>query len=50
VLLIIPPIIGVITYVTIRYIWERDENAGNETVMRRDPSAATSAEGTSADA
>ena len=26
VMLIVPPIVGVITYIVIRRIWERDEN------------------------
>jgi len=49
VMLIVPPIVGVVTYVVIRLIWERDENGASEAVRRRDPSAATPAEGTSTD-
>lgn len=48
VMLTVPPIVGVVTYVIIRRLWERDENAG-EAVGRRDPSPATPAEGTSPD-
>lgn len=47
VMLIVPPIVGVVTYIVIRHIWERDENG--EAVRRRDPSAAT-ADRTSTDA
>jgi hypothetical protein len=50
VMLIVPPAVGVVTYVIIRRLWEGDENYANETVGRRDPSAATPAEGTSTDA
>jgi hypothetical protein len=39
-MLIIPPIVGVITYIVIRRVWERDENGSVEVVGRRDPSAA----------
>jgi hypothetical protein len=49
VMLIIPPIVGVVTYIIIRRIWDRDENGASDTVRRRDPSAATPAEGTSTD-
>jgi hypothetical protein len=48
VMLIVPPIVGVVTYIVVQRIWERDENSAN-VVVRRDPSAATPAEGTSTD-
>ena len=41
--LIVPPIVGLITYVIVRRVWERDEN-GAEAVSRREPSAVTQAE------
>ena len=41
--LIVPPIVGVVTYFIVRRIWERDEN-GAEAVSRREPSAVTQAE------
>jgi len=47
VMLIVPPAVGVVTYVIIRRLWERDEIGASEEVARRDPSAATPAEGTS---
>jgi hypothetical protein len=50
VMLIVPPIVGVVAYIVVRLIWERDENGGSEIVRRRDPSAAAPAEGTSTDA
>lgn len=50
VMLIIPPAVGVVTYIIIRRLWERDEIGAGEAVMRRDPSAATPAEGMSTDA
>jgi hypothetical protein len=50
VMLIVPPIVGVVTYIVVRLIWERDENGGSEIVRRRDPSAAAPAEGTSTEA
>jgi len=49
VMLIVPPAVGVVTYVIIRRLWERDEIGASEEVTRRDPSAATPAEGTSTD-
>jgi hypothetical protein len=49
VMLIVPPVVGVVTYIIIRRPWERDENGAREAVARRDPSAATPAEGTSTD-
>ena len=42
--LIVPPIVGVVTYIVIRRIWDRDENGAGETVGRREPSAVTEAE------
>jgi hypothetical protein len=50
VMMIVPPIVGVVTYIVFRFIWDRDENGASETVRRHDPSAATHAEGTSTDA
>ena len=41
--LIVPPIVGVVAYIIVRRIWERDEN-GAEAVCRREPSAVTQAE------
>lgn len=49
VMLIVPPVVGVVTYIVVERIWDRDENSAS-VVVRRDPSAATPAEGTSADA
>jgi hypothetical protein len=49
VMLIVPPSVGVVIYIIIRRLWERDENGASEAVARRDPSAATPAEGTSTD-
>jgi hypothetical protein len=49
VMLIVPPIVGVVTYIVIRRLWERDENWASEAVAQRDPSAATPAEGTTID-
>ncbi len=49
VMLIVPPSVGVVIYIIIRRLWERDENGADEAVARRDPSAATPAEGTSTD-
>jgi hypothetical protein len=49
VMLIVPPIVGVVTYIIFRRLWERDEIGASEAVARRDPSAATPAEGTSTD-
>jgi len=44
-MLIVPPIVGVATYVVVRRIWEREENGSGEVARRRDPSAVTPAEG-----
>jgi len=41
--LIVPPIVGLVAYIIVRRIWERDEN-GAEAVSRREPSAVTQAE------
>ena len=49
-MLIVPPVVGVVTYIIIRRLWEGDENEASQKVTRHDPSAATPAEGTSADA
>ena len=40
--LIVPPIVGLVTYIVIRRIWERENGA--EAVSRREPSAVTHAE------
>jgi len=48
--LIVPPVVGVVAYIVIRRLWERDENDTGEAVKRRDPSAATPAEGMRTDA
>jgi hypothetical protein len=50
VMLIVPPIVGLVTYFVVRLVWKRDENGVSEAVRRRDHSAATPAEGTSTDA
>ena len=42
--LIVPPIVGVVTYIVVRHIWDRDENSGAGAVGRREPSAVTQAE------
>ena len=49
VMLIVPPSVGVATYIIIRRLWERDEKGADEAVARRAPSAATPAEGTNTD-
>ena len=36
--LIVPPVVGLITYVVVRRIWEIDENAPSEAGRRREPS------------
>ena len=38
VMLIVPPVVGVVTYIVFRLIWEKDEDA-SEAISRRDPSA-----------
>ena len=48
--LIVPPIIGVVTYLIVQLIWERDENGTGKADKRRDPSVVTPAEGTTTDA
>lgn len=35
--LIVPPIVGLLTYIIIRRMWERDENAPSEAGRPRDP-------------
>jgi hypothetical protein len=35
--LIVPPIVGLITYIVVRRIWMRDEDAGGEAADRREP-------------
>ena len=50
VMLIVPPVVGVVTYIIVRRIWLRDENGTGETVIRRTPSAATPKNGTRTDA
>jgi hypothetical protein len=49
-MLIVPPIVGVVTYIVVRRVWERDENGAGEVARRRNPSAVTPAEGTTTDA
>jgi len=49
VMLIVPPVVGVVTYIAIRRLWERDEFRASEAV-RHDPSAATPAQKTRTDA
>jgi hypothetical protein len=39
VMLIVPPIVGLVTYIVVRLIWERDENGAREAIRRRNPSA-----------
>ena len=41
--LIVPPIVGVVTYIVVRRIWDRENGAG-EGVGRREPTAVTQAE------
>jgi hypothetical protein len=49
-MLIVPPIVGVVIYIVVRRIWEREENSAGEAVGRRDPSTVTRAERTTTDA
>ena len=42
--LIVPPIVGVVTYIVVRRIWDRDENGAGDAVGRREPSAVTPVE------
>jgi hypothetical protein len=42
--LIVPPIVGVVTYIVVRRIWDRDETGAGEAVSRREPSAVTPVE------
>ena len=46
VMLIVPPAVGVVTYIIIRRLWEGDENDASQKVTQHDPSAATPAERT----
>ena len=46
--LIVPPLVGLITYIVIRRIWERDENGPGEAVSRREPSVMDNREETPA--
>jgi hypothetical protein len=39
--LIVPPIVGVVTYIVVRRIWDRDENGAGEAVSPREHSAVT---------
>ena len=48
--LIVPPIVGVVAYIVVRRIWERDENSGGEATTRREPAAVTQPEGKTTDA
>ncbi|MGB8618938.1 MAG: hypothetical protein WCD65_15635 [Pseudolabrys sp.] len=41
--LIVPPIVGLVTYIIVRRIWERDANSA-EAVSRCEPSAVTQTE------
>jgi len=43
VMLIVPPVVGVATYIIIRRLWDRDEIRASEAV-RNDPSTATPAQ------
>jgi hypothetical protein len=36
--LIVPPVVGLVTYIVVRRIWERDENVPSEAANRREPS------------
>jgi hypothetical protein len=45
--LIVPPIVGLVTYIVVRRIWERDETDAGE--ARHDPSVVARAEGTTTD-
>ncbi len=49
-MLTIPPIVGVVTYIVVRRIWEREENGAGEVARSGDPFAVTPAEGTTTDA
>jgi hypothetical protein len=42
--LIVPPIVGVVTYIVVRRIWDRDENGAGEALGRHEPSAVTPVE------
>jgi hypothetical protein len=49
VMLIVPPFVGVVTYIIIRRLRERDE-IGTSEAVRRDPFAATPTQETNTDA
>lgn len=49
VMMIVPPVVGMVTYIVFRFFWDPDENSAGETVRRRDATAATPVEGTSTD-
>ena len=42
--LIGPPIVGVVTYIIVRRIWDRDENGAGEAAGRHEPSDVTPAQ------
>ncbi|MGE5773119.1 MAG: hypothetical protein ACM3Z4_14010 [Hyphomicrobiales bacterium] len=48
--LIVPPIVGVVTYVVLRLIWERDEKRAGEVIRRHEPSAVSGTEEKTTDA
>jgi hypothetical protein len=35
--LIVPPVVGVVTYIIIRRIWDRDEIGASDAVRKHDP-------------
>jgi hypothetical protein len=39
--LIVPPIVGMVTYIVVRHIWERDENASGDGVYALNQSDGT---------
>jgi hypothetical protein len=49
VMMIVPPIVGMVTYIVFRFFWDLDENSASEAVRRSDPTAATPVVGTSTD-
>ena len=42
--LIVPPVVGVVTYIVVRRIWDRDDNGAGEAISRREPSTVTQAQ------
>jgi hypothetical protein len=48
-MLIVPPIAGVIAYMVVRRLWERDEIDDSKIVSQHNPSAVTPGRTTSAD-